>query len=108
MNTKEMFKDLDNQEAAASSIKEQLDANPAASFAAMIQANPEMIMEAISMFSETAQSIQEIGPQIELLSRVTLARSFLQLTGGAVTFDAAAFERAWKYLSDNEPQTPTK
>jgi len=89
-------------------VKEQLDANPAASFTEMIQANPEMIMEVISMLSETAVSIQEIGPQIELLSRVTLARSFLQLSNGAVTFDAAAFERVWKYLSDNEPQNPRK
>ena len=88
---------------------EQLQQNPAASFAEMIQANPEMIVDVISMLTETAQSIQEIGPQIELLSRVTLARSFLQLTGGAVTFDAASFERAWKYLSgDNEPQTAPK
>jgi hypothetical protein len=69
--------------------------------------DPELILQIAAVAAETAEAIQDIAPQIELLARVNLAKSFIQYSAGKTSFDAAAFERAWTYLNgDNLEQKP--
>jgi hypothetical protein len=106
MNTQEML-----QESADRAAAEKAEPNPGALLVEMIQANPDILMDALSMAADTAESIQDIPLQIELLSRVTLAKSFISLQNGKANFDQATFENVWRFLTlqtDAPPEKPSK
>lgn len=82
----------------------------------------ELILSLAPAAAETVQAIADIPAQLELLSRATLACSFIhkvQTPGGRLVghdFDVERFEKAWSYLAgtyeptdkdpENDPQTP--
>jgi len=73
--------------------------------------DPELLLQVAGVAAETAESIQDIPLQIELLSRVTLAKSFISLQHGKASFDQATFENVWRFLTlqvDAPTENPSK
>lgn len=82
---------------------ENLEQLKAPSFSELLT-DPEVFQTALNAIMETVENIGDIAPQIELTSRVNLAKSFIfhNAETGRFDFDNVSFENCWKYLTREE------
>lgn len=64
-----------------------------------------LLVELLPSLIELQDSIKDIPAQLELLSRVLLAKSFVRFNGQNYEFNKEKFERIWSILTENDQKT---
>lgn len=58
-----------------------------------------ILMDALNGALELGKTLEDIPPQIEFLSRVTLLKSFIYRDSQGYAVDLEKFEKVWAYLT---------